>query len=112
MIVNNTGEGVGQVQIWRSLALGQLTYMSENKAPAAQLNCAGAVRLRPPPTDEKSPLAVFSWPPLTEAKSPVAVLKYPPLTEELVPAARLVLPPHTAEKSPSAKFLRPPPTQE
>jgi hypothetical protein len=35
-------------------------YMSENKAPAAQLSLAGALRLFPPLTAASVPLTVFS----------------------------------------------------
>src|SRR6266511_3962944 len=41
--------------------------MSENKAPAAQLNCAGAVRLSPPLTEGSRLPAALLCPPLTEA---------------------------------------------
>jgi hypothetical protein len=44
-------------------------YMLENKAPAAQLNGAGAVRSLPPLTEDSVPLARLKRPPLTEAKS-------------------------------------------
>ena len=75
------------MQRWRLLALGQLPYMSENKAPAAQLFSAGAVRLSPPLTEEKSPLAVLFCPPLTEESPPLAMLPNPPLTEAPTPLA-------------------------
>src|SRR6185436_2713687 len=46
---------------------------SKNRAPAAQLNCSGALRLCPPLTEEACPLALFPNPPLTEAKFALAV---------------------------------------
>jgi hypothetical protein len=68
-------------------------YISENNAPAAQLNCAGAVRLSPPLTEEESPLAMLFFPPLTEANSLLAVFSTPPLTEEENSLAVLLFPP-------------------
>jgi hypothetical protein len=72
-------------------------YWSENKAPAAQLSCAGAVQLSPPLTEEKSPLAVFPRPPLTEDNEPLAVFSTPPLIEEENPMAVLRSPLLTEE---------------
>jgi hypothetical protein len=53
----------------------------ENKAPAAQFSVPGAVRLLPPLTEEKSPLAMLFSPPLTEELRPLAVLLNPPQIE-------------------------------
>jgi hypothetical protein len=47
-------------------------YMSENKAPAAQLNCAGAVRLSPPPTkdDREGPAPPWALPAIRHGLAP------------------------------------------
>jgi hypothetical protein len=50
--------------------------------PAAQLLIPEALRVLPPLTEEKYPLAVLSNPPLTEERPPMARLCCPPLTEE------------------------------
>ena len=82
-------------------------YWSENKAPAAQLCCPGALRLIPPLTEEPSPLAVLNSPPLTEESLRRAVLFSPPLIEENRPLAVLPCPPLTEAKSPLASLFSP-----
>src|SRR3989338_9439962 len=97
-----------------------LGYSVSNKVPAAQSNWPVALRLLPPLTLERSPLATFPPtikkslpPPLTLEKLPLAVLLRPPLTlEAWPPLAVLFMPPLTMEVPPLAVLLSPPLTLE
>jgi hypothetical protein len=83
-----------------------------NKGPAAQFSVPGALRLLPPLTEERSPLAVLNSPPLTEEERPLAVLFSPPLTEARRALAVLNRPPLTEERAALAVLSNPPLTED
>lgn len=65
-------------------------YWSENKAPAAQLNCAGAVRLSPPLTNDPS---YWSLGPLSSNRRVLIVLAVIPIEEPNRPDVTGAYPP-------------------
>src|SRR5215468_8734048 len=67
------------------------SQLAAKRGPAAQLFSPGAVRLRPPLTEEAPPLAVLTNP-LTQEATPEALLAMPPLTEAKSPLISLKSP--------------------